>query len=132
MKPKTCFPSFRTLRVDRTAVGVGIALLSLLWLAGCAKPLVLDATLPQQFAEISCVEQCRTAKESCNADARYDYRQCQAGYDQSFRDYRWCLASAWNSSDCGYPWWPCAENLYGYCANRYNDCKHACEGQGHR
>ncbi|MBK1719978.1 hypothetical protein [Thiocystis violacea] len=116
--------------IQGLGASAGIGLLSLFLLAGCAKPLVLDATLPQQFAEIGCVEDCRLTKESCNADARYDYRRCEAGYDKSFRDYRWCLASASETGDCGYPWWSCAENLYGYCANRYNECKRACEAPG--
>jgi len=105
-------------------------LLALLLLTACAKPLVLDSTLPQQFAEISCVNSCRVTKEACDKDARYDNRQCQAGYSESFRDYRWCLASAIDREDCGYPWWPCAENLYGYCINRYNDCERACRSGG--
>jgi hypothetical protein len=114
--------------VQGTCLRLGCGMLSLLLLAGCAKPLVLDATLPQQFAEISCIEDCRVTKENCTADARYDYRQCEAGYDKSFGDYRGCLASALNREECGYPWWSCAENLYGYCVNRYNECKSACEG----
>lgn len=127
MRPDTCFPSRDPRTVSSVALTIGIGLLTAFLLTGCAKPLVLDATLPQQFAEIDCIETCRSTKESCNADARYDYRQCQAGYTQSFSDYRWCLASASSKQDCGYPWWPCAENLYGYCSNRYNDCKRACE-----
>jgi hypothetical protein len=106
---------------------LGLGLLAVILLAGCAKPLVLDATLPQQFAQISCLEDCRVTKEGCIASARYDFRQCEAGYDRSFRDYRWCLASARDREECGYPWWPCAENLYGYCANRYSECTRACE-----
>lgn len=109
-------------------LGAVLALVSALAMTGCAKPLVLDATLPQQFAEISCLEECRIARERCEADARYEYRQCQAGHGRSFEDYRWCLASASDRADCGYPWWPCAENLYGLCFNRHNDCKRACEG----
>ncbi len=115
--------------VRGVTLSAGIGMLMLLLLGGCAKPLVLDATLPQQFAELSCIEDCRVTKERCNADARYDYRQCQAGYSKSFSDYRWCLASATGDQDCGYPWWPCAENLYGNCSNRYHDCKRVCEQQ---
>lgn len=102
--------------------GMGMAL----WLSACSKPLVLDETLPQQLAEISCVEDCRLTKERCDADARYDYSQCQAGYQETFRSYRWCLASSGSRDDCGYPWWSCAENLYGYCSNRYQECERAC------
>ena len=58
------------LRMQRLAAGSVIGACLILMLAGCAKPLVLDATLPQQFAEISCMEDCRAAKESCHADAR--------------------------------------------------------------
>jgi hypothetical protein len=102
----------------------------LLLLAACSKPLVLDATLPQQFAEIDCVEQCRLTKEKCIADARYDYRQCEAGYGSSFNKYRWCLASASDKEQCGYPWWSCSENLYGYCTNRHSECQQVCRRGG--
>ncbi|EXJ13867.1 hypothetical protein [Imhoffiella purpurea] len=127
-------PENRRRGLPRPAAGrIGIRLGALglaILLGGCAKPLVLDATLPQQFAEIACVEECRATKEQCDADARYDYRQCQAGYDTSFRTYRWCLASAIDRDDCGYPGWSCAENLYGYCSNRYHDCEKACRNGG--
>ncbi|MFD2111294.1 hypothetical protein [Thiorhodococcus fuscus] len=115
--------------IRSTGIGLGITIFTLA-LGGCAKPLVLDATLPQQFAEIACVEDCRVTKEHCNEDARYDYSQCQAGYDASFKNYRWCLASAYDTKTCGYPGWPCAENLYGYCSNRYQECAQACRNGG--
>ena len=104
-----------------------IALLVLL--TGCARPLVLDGNLTQQFEKVGCIESCRLDKESCNADARYDYRQCQAGYGKSVRNYQWCRASARSEGECGYPWWSCAENLYGYCANRHSECVRACESR---
>lgn len=116
--------------VQKISVRAGTGLLSLLLLAACAKPLVLNATLPQQLAELRCINECRATKEGCVADARYDYRQCQAGYGSSFRVYRWCLASSSDRTQCGYPWWSCAENLYGYCANRYSECARACQGVG--
>ncbi|UHD15523.1 hypothetical protein [Thiocapsa bogorovii] len=92
---------------------------------GCAQA----PGLPGQLAELSCIGACQGARDRCNADARYDYRQCQAGYSEAFVDYRWCLASAFERSECGYPWWPCAENLYGYCANRAAECEQACRPQ---
>lgn len=107
-------------------IRAGASLLSLLVLTACAKPLVLDATLPQQFAELGCIEECRVTKEGCDANARYDYRQCQAGYSSSMSVYRWCLASASEQGECGYPWWSCAENRFGYCTNRHSECVHAC------
>lgn len=116
-----------SVRTSRLRIASGC--LPLLLLTACEKPLVLDSTLPQQFAELSCIEDCRVTKEHCNEDARYDYRQCQAGYTKSFRDYRWCLASGRESEECGYSWWSCAENLYGYCLNRFTECKQACESR---
>lgn len=125
-----CFsrPALTNIRKGRLRWIAGVV--PLLLLAACSKPLVMDSTLPQQFAEIDCVEQCRHAKESCIADARYDYRQCQAGYNKSFDTYRWCLASARDKDECGYPWWSCAENLYGYCSNRHAECVQACRDRG--
>ncbi|WP_373508216.1 hypothetical protein, partial [Thiocapsa sp.] len=88
-----------------------------------------STSLPEQLAELSCIGGCQGARDTCNANARYDYRQCQAGYSQAFVDYRWCLASAFERSECGYPWWSCAENLYGYCANRAAECERACRSR---
>lgn len=98
--------------------------------SGCAHNQSGDATLSSRIAEVACVSRCKGVQDSCNADARFDYRQCQAGYSEAFRDYRWCLASAVSRSECGYPWWPCAENLYGYCANRAAECERACRTGG--
>lgn len=106
---------------------VPAALLATL-LVGCTQPLVLDATLPQQIAanlaENACINRCQATKDACDDEARFGYAQCQAGYGQSFRDYRRCLASS--SEKCGYPWWSCSENNYGYCTNRYWECRDAC------
>lgn len=111
----------------RLALGLASLLLAAL-ACGCARS--PDATsLPEQLAELSCIGACQGARDRCNADARYDYRQCQAGYSQAFVDYRWCLASAFERSECGYPWWSCAENLYGYCANRAAECERACRSR---
>ena len=103
-----------------------IAGLSLFLLGGCAGPLPPGAAPEQQLAAIRCISDCQQTKDACVADARYDYQQCQAGYSGSFRNYRGCLASAPDREHCGYPWWSCAENLYGYCSNRYSDCERAC------
>ncbi|NEX19050.1 hypothetical protein G3480_01750 [Thiorhodococcus mannitoliphagus] len=102
-------------------------LIPLLALGGCAKSLSPDGPVPQQFVELSCLADCRTDKNNCDEEARYDYRQCEAGYANAFRGYRWCLASALGEDECGYPWWPCAGNLYGYCSNRYQECQRACD-----
>ncbi len=128
MRPGSEFLSFHPLPVRSGGFLAGMGLLSLLLLTACARPLMPDEPLPQQFAVLGCLEDCRVTKERCDQHARYDYRQCQAGYARSFQDYRWCLASAWTYEDCGYPWWSCAENLYGYCSNRQLECERACEG----
>ena len=111
----------------RRSIPLG-ALAAAIMLAGCSQPLVLDETLPQQIsanlAENACINRCQATKDACDEEARYDYAQCQAGYSQGFRNYRWCLASNWEK--CGYPWWSCSENNYGYCANRYWECRDAC------
>lgn len=127
MRPETRLPrSHSPLLRQRLALAATVLIASLaLW--GCAKPLSPDGPVPQQFTELSCLADCRAAKKSCDAEARYDYRQCEAGYADSFRGYRWCLASAFSEQDCGYPWWSCAENLYGYCSNRHQECQRACD-----
>ena len=123
--PRRCVTHGRIGRTKRT-----ISFLTLLaflpLLGGCSRPLVLDATLPQQINELGCISDCRATKDQCDADARVDYRQCQAGYGEAFRDYRWCLASSFERGECGYPWWSCAENLHGYCANRAAECEEGC------
>jgi hypothetical protein len=111
-------------RLDRLA-SLGLAALATLW-TGCAGGPTPDAGLSRQLAELSCIGGCQGVRDRCNADARYDYRQCQAGYAESFGDYRRCLATELDRSRCGYPWWSCAENLYGYCANRAAECEQAC------
>jgi hypothetical protein len=106
------------------ATVVALILIAAGALAGCSPPLVLDQPLPQQIDRIGCVSRCQAVKDRCDDDARYDYRQCQAGYSDNMRDYRWCRASS--AEDCGYPWWSCAENSYGYCINRFSECRDAC------
>lgn len=106
---------------------IGLAALALVALSGgCVQPGTLGGHLPRQLTEIGCISRCREIQANCNADARFDYRRCQAGYSEAFRDYRWCLASAAERSECGYPWWPCAENLFGACANRAAECESTC------
>jgi hypothetical protein len=107
-------------------------LLTIIPIAGCSGTSGLNTSLPQTMAEIRCLSDCRAVKDQCQADARFDFRQCQADYSRTFRDYRWCLASAFERSDCGYPWWSCAENLYGYCANRAAECETACRSASSR
>jgi hypothetical protein len=107
----------------RTPIAIGrlaAAAVVLLALAGCAQTL-------RQMQEISCIDRCQQTKDRCDADARYDFAQCQEGYSVANRDYRYCLAVG--DRQCGYPWWPCSENRYGYCTNRYWECRHACQRQ---
>jgi hypothetical protein len=126
-QPAGCDPGFQAASGKRipglaaflAAVLVGVT-------AGCVPFRSLETSLPGKPTELACIDRCRDIQGSCNADARFDYRQCQAGYGESFRDYRRCLASAFERSDCVYPWWPCAENRFGYCANRAAECKDAC------
>ena len=112
------------------AQGRDASILVILWLVllatGCAGPSGGERGLADRVAEIGCLSECRARREQCDADARFDYRQCQAGYVDAFSDYRWCLASAIERNDCGYPWWSCAENRHGYCANRASECESAC------
>jgi hypothetical protein len=104
---------------------VAALLLTAAWaLAGCSPPLVLDQPLPQQIAQIGCVSRCQEVKDRCDDDARFDFRQCQARFSDNMRDYRWCRASS--AEECGYPWWDCSENRYGYCINRFSECRSAC------
>jgi hypothetical protein len=106
---------------------IGLAAMALVALsAGCVKPGTLGEHVPRQLTEIGCISRCKEIQANCNADARFDYRRCQAGYSEAFRDYRWCLASAAERSECGYPWWPCAENLFGACTNRAAECESTC------
>jgi len=117
--PKPPVQSMNTLWIRSILLAVLVLLLT-----GCDRPLVLDQTLPRQIEEIGCISRCQATKDSCDADARFDYRQCQAGFSRRFRDYRWCLASS--RENCGYPWWNCSENRYGYCTNRYWECRQGC------
>lgn len=95
-------------------------------LAGCASHLRLDEPLGEEIRENGCINRCQATKSKCDADARYKYSQCQAGYGESWTDFRYCRASAAVPSECGYPWWGCSENLYGYCTNRYSECYENC------
>lgn len=124
-EPRRCVTHGRIGRVGRL-ISLLTPLAPLALLGGCSHPLVSDAPLPQQVAEVRCISECRATKDRCDADARFDYRQCQAGYGEAFREYRWCLASSFERRECGYPWWSCAENLYGYCANRAAECEAGC------
>ena len=100
-----------------------ISLISLM-LTGCADFLTLYRT----GTEIACVSQCMEVKERCDADARWDYRQCETRYAVAQHDYLWCNAS--DEAQCGYPWWSCSQNLYGYCTNRYRECQEGCRQTG--
>lgn len=106
------------------ALGLALAMLLAALLAGCAPPLSRDAPLPQQVEAIGCISQCAGKKERCDDDARFDYAQCEADYKAAWRGYRQCNARS--EENCGYPWWSCAENNYGYCSNRYWECREAC------
>jgi hypothetical protein len=119
MQPKPTIQRHKSLWIH-----ANLFALSVLLLVGCARPLVLDQTLPRQIEEIGCISRCQEAKDLCDADARFAYRQCQAAFGARFRDYRWCLASSREA--CGYPWWNCSENRYGYCTNRYWECHQGC------
>ena len=96
----------------------------LLALAGCAQFAGTSGPLARQVHEISCISRCQTAKDHCDDNARFDYQQCEAGYQSAQRDFRWCNSGS--EQQCGYPWWSCSENLYGYCTNRYRECSDAC------
>lgn len=123
MRSKKRLLRSRRLIVQRAGLIVGAALLLL---GGCVGPMGPGAAPEHQIAAIRCLSDCQHTKDACIVDARHDYQQCQAGYSASFRGYRGCLASSMSSNECGYPWWSCAENLYGYCTNRYSDCERAC------
>lgn len=124
MLPK---PRFLLPRIPAISGSLLAALLGAL-LAACTQPLVEDHSLTEQIAtnlaENACFNRCQETKDACDNDARFDYAQCQAGYSTAFRDYRYCLASS--SQKCGYPWWSCSENNYGYCTNRYWECRDTC------
>jgi hypothetical protein len=106
---------------------VAAKLLSLalaLGVAGCAQFERDSERLARQVQEATCVSHCQGVKEQCDDNARFDYQQCQAGYQAAQRDFRWCNAA--DEEHCGYPWWSCSENLYGYCTNRLWECRSAC------
>lgn len=120
-------------RPTRSPRAVIAILMGSLLLAACSQPSVHNESLPQQIAaslaENACINRCQATKDGCDDDARFEYAQCQAGYGQGVRGYRRCLASS--AQKCGYPWWSCSENNYGYCTNRYWECRDACR-QTHR
>jgi hypothetical protein len=105
------------------AAAVAAVLLSLA-AAGCSRVLTFERSLARQVAVNGCIDRCQTTKDQCDADARWDYQQCQAGYAAKQRDYLWCNNK--RPEPCSYPWWSCSENLYGYCTNRYWECHDAC------
>ncbi len=127
MSPNRRLPrSGRRLAGTLAILTAGILILSLPLLTGCAGAGGPAGGVFGRMAEAGCVSQCRAIKDECVADARFEYRQCEAGYSQTFRDHRWCLASAFKRDECGYPWWSCAQNGYGYCINRASECEQAC------
>ncbi|WP_157817916.1 hypothetical protein [Candidatus Thiodictyon syntrophicum] len=109
-------------RRRRVAAGWVTAAAVLCALTGCSAH-TRDA-VARQVHEIGCLSRCQSVKDRCDDDARYDYRQCEAGYQVAQRDFRWCNSSS--EPECGYPWWSCSENLYGYCTNRFRECSDAC------
>lgn len=121
-------PARRSPAIGRrlSATLMGAALISLLLLGGCSRSPGTGPTLSERASQLACVNACRETLEECEQEARFEYRQCQAGYSAAFRDYRWCLASALERGECGYPWWACAENRFGYCSNRATECERAC------
>lgn len=108
----------------RLAGRLAAAAAILLALAGCAQPSKTWDDVARQIQIVGCTSRCQETKDRCDADAAFDYAQCQAGYSTAKRDYRWCLAAG--NRQCGYPWWSCSENRYGYCTNRYWECYAAC------
>jgi hypothetical protein len=128
-KPATeMAPVPRSVPAGRLARRIAAASVLLLVLVGCAQPVRSPEDLVRQVQEIGCISRCQETKDQCDSDARFDYAQCQAGYSASNRDYRWCLAAG--DRQCGYPWWSCSENRYGYCTNRYWECHSACRRTG--
>lgn len=121
-------PSTRRPALGRSVdFGLRLAAVSLL-LVACTQPIRSGDDLVRELQQIGCISRCQEIKDRCDADARFDYAQCQAGYSGAMRDYRWCLADA--GGECGYPWWSCSENRYGYCTNRYWECHTACRRPG--
>jgi hypothetical protein len=115
-------------RVGSRVAAASALLLAMLAILGCTQPIRSAEDLARQVQEIGCISRCQETKDRCDSDARFDYAECQAGYSSSTRDYRRCLASG--DGQCGYPWWSCSENRYGYCTNRYWECHSACRRIG--
>lgn len=105
---------------------VAVFTLSACLLCGCADPWALF----RHGGKSRCLSQCQVVKDQCDADARWDYRQCETGYGEAQSDYLWCNSRG--EEQCGYPWWSCSQNLYGYCTNRFNECQEACRQTGRR
>ena len=93
-------------------------------LSGCAGL----TTLYRHGTEFGCLSQCQVSKDRCDTDARWDYRRCETGYGDAQSDYLWCHSRG--EEQCGYPWWPCSQNMYGYCTNRFHECQLACRQTG--
>jgi hypothetical protein len=113
----------RTFRPHWPFAAAASMLLTLI-LVGCAQIVQRSEDLARQAQELACINRCQGVKDQCDNDARFDFHQCQAGYRDAQRTFRWCNAS--NDEVCGYPWWSCSENLYGYCTNRFWECRNAC------
>lgn len=103
-----------------------VFILSAFALSGCVDPLALY----RQGTEFNCISQCQVVKDRCDANARWDYRQCETGYGDAQSDYLWCNSRG--EEQCGYPWWSCSQNLYGYCTNRFHECQEACRQTSRR
>jgi hypothetical protein len=119
MRPSSANAAFGTRPYFMAAVSISLLLAA----AGCTRSLFSE-DLSRRVAENACINRCQNVKDQCDADARFDYQQCQAGYQAAQRTLRWCNAS--DQENCGYPWWSCSENLYGFCTNRYWECHTAC------
>jgi len=111
-------------------VSLAAILAAPLLLTACAESMVLKAPEEERVAVLGCLDRCQQQRDSCQTRAREDYNQCEASWKANFRDYRWCLASASEPGECGYPWWSCAENHFGACANRYHECRQSCAPKG--
>ena len=116
-------PSTAAPQPGSAALATVIAFL-ILGLTGCAQFVQDLERIDRRAQEITCISRCQEVKDQCDDDARYTFQQCQAGYQAAQRTLRWCNAS--DQERCGYPWWSCSENLYGFCTNRFWECQSAC------
>jgi hypothetical protein len=115
---RPCRPKLPLLPISLLSIG--------LLLVGCSHPLVFNGPFGEGLAREKCLSNCRATKEKCDADARYAFQQCEAGYSESWTNHRYCQSTSAQPDECGYPWWSCSQNLYGYCSNRYWECRDAC------